>query len=63
MVITRVKVVVTDVDQVEHLEYTLVTEPSELSDGLGTGNEEDRTFKAHSQLPHTGNWIIARRGY
>ena len=62
MVITRVKVVVTDVDHVEHLEYILVTEPSELSDALGTGNEEDRKFKAHSQLPHTGNWMIARRG-
>lgn len=62
MLMTRVKVLVIDVDQVEHFEYILVTEPSELSDGLGTGNEEDGKYKAHSQLPHTGNWMIARRG-
>lgn len=62
MVMTRVKVVVTDVDPEEHSEYILVTEPSELSDGLGSGNEEDGKFKAHSQLPHTGNRMMARRG-
>jgi hypothetical protein len=36
----------------EDLECILITELSELSDGLDTGNEKDGKFQANSQLGH-----------
>lgn len=47
----------------EDLECILVTEPSELSDGLDTRNEKDGKFQANSQLAHIDSWTDGNGNY
>lgn len=47
----------------EDLECILITETSELSDGLNTGNEKDGKFQANSQIGHLDSWMDSDGNY